>query len=316
MTGEADEYFMGIADDYQRERVRNRAVGKIGTAAYSLDVVSHSMFEQALATGNGIVLQEVISVPNPDNNGFHNEFVPLEVRFGSYVSDGRIGVKETLDKDRTVAQVLSGRQNLMVDDEKEGIAHRVGLNQLTMKVDKVLCHLRFDKGEDGHNISFLFISQPAVKRFVELMESTNSNTFEYDPQRQKHVLEQVYQEYGVEEMEVEDKDADMTNAKMTEEIKESTGWQVYVLRCGDGSLYCGIASDVMRRLEQHEGGTGARYTRGRGPLTLMIQWGFPTRSAALKAELAFKRLSRVKKEAQLLSGEPPWRESQATAPMG
>lgn len=106
------------------------------------------------------------------------------------------------------------------------------------------------------------------------------------------------------------------DVKMTEEIKESTGWQVYVLRCGDGSLYCGIASDVMRRLEQHEGGTGARYTRGRGPLRLLIQWGFPTRSAALKAELAFKRLSRVKKEAQLLSGEPPWRESQATALMG
>lgn len=106
------------------------------------------------------------------------------------------------------------------------------------------------------------------------------------------------------------------DVKMTEEIKESTGWQVYVLRCGDGSLYCGIASDVMRRLEQHEGGTGARYTRGRGPLRLLIQWGFPTRSAALKAELAFKRLSRVKKEAHLLSGEPPWRESQATALMG
>ncbi len=107
-----------------------------------------------------------------------------------------------------------------------------------------------------------------------------------------------------------------SDVKMAVEIKESTGWHVYVLRCRDESLYCGIASDVRRRLEQHEGGTGARYTRGRGPLRLLIQWGFPTRSAALKAELAFKRLSRVKKEAQLLSGDPPWRESQEAVPMG
>ena len=48
-------------------------------------------------------------------------------------------------------------------------------------------------------------------------------------------------------------------------------WFVYLLRCADGSLYCGIARDVDKRLAQHEAGKGARYTRGRGPLTLLAK---------------------------------------------
>ena len=46
-------------------------------------------------------------------------------------------------------------------------------------------------------------------------------------------------------------------------------WFVYLLRCGDGSLYCGITDDVSRRLEAHAAGKGAKYTRGRGPLELV-----------------------------------------------
>jgi putative endonuclease len=82
-------------------------------------------------------------------------------------------------------------------------------------------------------------------------------------------------------------------------------WFVYVLRCGDGSLYCGITSDLERRLEQHQAGTGARYTRGRGPVERLIHWEYPTRSAALKAELAFKRLTRPKKEVLVLAKIAP-----------
>ena len=74
-------------------------------------------------------------------------------------------------------------------------------------------------------------------------------------------------------------------------MKEAT-WQVYVLECDDGSLYCGISTDVGRRIQQHQEGTGARYTRGRGPVTLRAQWRCESRSEALKAEAAFKRLSK------------------------
>jgi predicted GIY-YIG superfamily endonuclease len=73
-------------------------------------------------------------------------------------------------------------------------------------------------------------------------------------------------------------------------------WSLYVLRCGDGSLYCGIALDVELRLEQHRDGRGARYTRGRGPLEVVARSRCRDRSAALRAELAFKRLPRERKE--------------------
>lgn len=72
-------------------------------------------------------------------------------------------------------------------------------------------------------------------------------------------------------------------------------WFVYLLRCGDGSLYCGITDDVQRRLEAHRAGKGAKYTRGRGPLKLVHTEECGTYSEALKREYAIKQLPRAEK---------------------
>ena len=74
-------------------------------------------------------------------------------------------------------------------------------------------------------------------------------------------------------------------------------WYVYILRCGDGTLYTGITDDVSRRLAAHRAGKGARYTRGRGPLELVYQEEQPDKSAALRREYAIKRLKRGQKDA-------------------
>lgn len=74
-------------------------------------------------------------------------------------------------------------------------------------------------------------------------------------------------------------------------------WFVYVLRCGDGTLYTGIARDVAARLAQHTAGKGARYTRGRGPLALLATRICMSKSRALRLELALKALPRPAKEA-------------------
>ena len=79
------------------------------------------------------------------------------------------------------------------------------------------------------------------------------------------------------------------------------GAYVYVLLCGDGSLYTGWTVDVAARLAAHEAGLGARYTRGRGPLRLVAWQAFPDRRAAMAAEARFKRLNRSEKIA-LLAG--------------
>jgi predicted GIY-YIG superfamily endonuclease len=81
-------------------------------------------------------------------------------------------------------------------------------------------------------------------------------------------------------------------------------WCVYLLRCGDGSLYAGATNDLARRLAAHANGRGARYTRGRGPLELVHFEPARNRSAALRREHALKRLKRRDKLALLDSAVP------------
>lgn len=70
---------------------------------------------------------------------------------------------------------------------------------------------------------------------------------------------------------------------------------MYLLRCGDGTLYCGIALDVEARLAQHRDGSGAKYTRGRGPLDLVHREICATKAEALRRERVIKRMSRGEK---------------------
>ena len=93
---------------------------------------------------------------------------------------------------------------------------------------------------------------------------------------------------------------------MTKMIQgETVRWWVYLIRCGDDSLYTGIATDVGRRFEEHEsqGPKGAKYTRGKLPLKLVYQKEAGTRSEACKEELRIKALTRKQKLALIIAGE-------------
>ena len=81
------------------------------------------------------------------------------------------------------------------------------------------------------------------------------------------------------------------------------GYLVYILRCGDGTLYTGCTNDLPRRLQAHQSGRGAKYTRSRLPVELVWQEEQPDKSAALHREWQVKRLSR--KEKLALIGEDP-----------
>jgi putative endonuclease len=74
-------------------------------------------------------------------------------------------------------------------------------------------------------------------------------------------------------------------------------WIVYILRCGDGTLYTGITNDLGRRIAEHEVGQGAKYTKGRGPFQLVYQEVCQGRGLASKRETKIKSLDR---EAKLL----------------
>ena len=72
-------------------------------------------------------------------------------------------------------------------------------------------------------------------------------------------------------------------------------WLVYMLRCGDDTLYTGITDDLPRRLEMHSLGKGAKYTRGRTPLTVVYTERAQSYSQALKREFCIKQLPRAEK---------------------
>jgi len=74
---------------------------------------------------------------------------------------------------------------------------------------------------------------------------------------------------------------------------------VYLLECGDGSLYTGMTSDLQKRLLLHRAGKGAKYTRGRGPLILRYVEVQPDKGSALRRELQIKRMSRAQKWAMI-----------------
>ena len=74
------------------------------------------------------------------------------------------------------------------------------------------------------------------------------------------------------------------------------GCWVYILRCADNTLYTGVAADVEKRLEQHNSGHGAKYTRGRGPVRVVYRQLCPDRPTALRREAAIKKLTRQQKE--------------------
>ena len=72
-------------------------------------------------------------------------------------------------------------------------------------------------------------------------------------------------------------------------------WYCYILRCADDTLYCGITNDLAKRLAAHNDGTAAKYTRTRGPVSVVYVEDCADRSSASKREMAIKKLKRAQK---------------------
>ena len=81
-------------------------------------------------------------------------------------------------------------------------------------------------------------------------------------------------------------------------------WYVYILRCGDGTLYTGITDNIPRRLAAHRAGKGAKYTRSRRPVELIYAERFDTKQEAMRREWEIKQLSREEK-LRLAGKQPP-----------
>ena len=84
----------------------------------------------------------------------------------------------------------------------------------------------------------------------------------------------------------------------------SGDWFLYLIECRNGAYYAGITNDLERRYAQHAAGKGARYTRANPPVRLIGLRAYPDKSAALKAEVAIRRLPRVHKPGFLSPAAP------------
>jgi putative endonuclease len=84
---------------------------------------------------------------------------------------------------------------------------------------------------------------------------------------------------------------------------------VYLLRCADGTLYCGWSTDPERRLRQHQAGTASRYTRTRLPVELVYTREFATRSEAMREELRIKGLPARDKRRLWRRGDTSWTDA-------
>ena len=74
----------------------------------------------------------------------------------------------------------------------------------------------------------------------------------------------------------------------------------YIVKCSDGSLYTGWTTDIEKRIEAHNSGRGAKYTKSRRPVTLVYYEEFATKEEAMKREYAIKQMKREEKKALIL----------------
>ena len=175
----------------------------------------------------------------------------------------------------------------------------------------------FVNGCFWHRCPHCKLSTP--KKNVEYWTAKFERNVERDRENIAALEADGWRVHVVWECELKKKTIDATLAKLLPELANELGREIapaasaqastpaiepkryylYVLECGDGTLYTGYTPDIEARLAQHRAGTGAKYTRGRGPLTLLASAEFPTKHDAMSAEYRFKRLTRDKKDALL-----------------
>lgn len=76
----------------------------------------------------------------------------------------------------------------------------------------------------------------------------------------------------------------------------------YLVRCADGTLYCGWTNHLEKRMDAHNEGRGAKYTKGRRPVTLVYYEEYETKSEAMRREAELKKLTKEEKERMIASG--------------
>lgn len=155
--------FTFLSYAYQKQKMDLGTIGKAAIGVYA-----------NFTTLNGLIQQNSNRIFIKDSQGDAKKLT-----LGQYTSDGILGKENTIDGDRSIADVLAERENIATDNEKEQVLGRVGVNEQTINIDAYLTLMGFDKDENGNSIPFLLLSQPVIKNFNKELRDAKGVLGEY-----------------------------------------------------------------------------------------------------------------------------------------
>lgn len=197
--GQDSTYFNIFSDKYQTLQMNLGADGKAGIGVHSNAVVLQAMLER-LENKNRVTLYDKIQ-----NDEGKYDFIPSKFTLGNLESYTYLGAVDTLDGDRTIADVGSENQNSATDNVKAQIMGKRNENAYTMSVLAYMTHIGFDKadlnlpGQEAIKVHLpsLFLSQPILRRYVELKEAAKSISADFsDRNKIEEKLETEFNPYG------------------------------------------------------------------------------------------------------------------------
>lgn len=227
-----------LSDEVQRKQMKSGTSGKLGTAMHSNAVTFQAQMER---------LKDKLTITFKNEDG---ETQNKEIRIGDLISDGVLGITETLDGGREVNAVHAENQNSAVDNVKANIMAKRNENSYTMPVLIQLTFRRFDQVPvtrivDGKTITTkehlpsLFLAQPILRRYVELMEESKSITSEFSYNTEANIIEKLYKEFSTPGIDIND------NVNYMSASKKMTGTELYNNLSGEPNNF--VQAGVLRK---------------------------------------------------------------------
>lgn len=202
---ENNKYFSVYSDDYQRQQMKLGADGKMGIGGHSNAVTFQAQMERLK---DKIVIQSPIILKDGKISGYK----PSIITIGDYTSNGVLGEIETLDGERSIGDVHTENQNSATDNIKAQIMGKRNENSYTMNVLIQLTFRGFDMAKftprnsnqpKSVQLSSLFISQPILRRYVELKEQNKSITSKFDANSEQIILSKLIEEFNTDYHKIE-----------------------------------------------------------------------------------------------------------------
>ena len=227
-----------LSDEVQRKQMKSGTSGKLGTAMHSNAVTLQAQMER---------LKDKLTITFKNEDG---ETQNKEIRIGDLISDGVLGITETLDGGREVNAVHAENQNSAVDNVKANIMAKRNENSYTMPVLIQLTFRRFDQVPvtrivDGKTITTkehlpsLFLAQPILRRYVELMEESKSITSEFSYNTEANIIEKLYKEFSTPGIDIND------NVNYMSASEKMTGTELYNNLSGEHNNF--VQAGVLRK---------------------------------------------------------------------